>query len=539
MKSKLKHFLAGALLILPLVLQAFTGFQAVSAADGQPAPADSSKNQTVVLTKLVFPDGKQGTRNFLPSGDGKELTPDQLQGGQPLAGVEFSAYNVTNVTDKDALKNAKAAPDGAKQVGDPITTDKDGHATFNLPTVDAQGQYQTYLILETKYADPEVVGGKTIDNSAVIEASAPLILTMPLNTSKTGNKVYVYPKNFDKTTTTKDLSKPGDSTANLGDQLEYTITETIPFDIATRDIYTITDTPSKGLDDLANTVSVTDASGKAVTALGKAVATPAKAATAATDKTAATDASGAGFTLNGDIKQLSAYAGQTLTIKYKAQVNTSAVTTLNNKVTTDFSHNPHVVTGKTPVKVGGQKFIKQDASDATKLLPDAVFVLEDDKGNIVTTARDKDNNRITIPSTGLDVVKLSAAVEGKTGSEKKFAAIAELKSQLEKANPNAPFANAVVAISNDQGAFEFTGLKYGDYKAVELAAPKGYAVSTTATPFTVNDKSYTADPIKINNSPKGVLPHTGGMGIYLIIVAGLIVMAGAVFVLKKNRHDEV
>lgn len=528
MTIKLRHLLAGALLVLPLALQGFTGLQTVSAAD----TPDTAKT-TVELTKLVFPqDSKVEFAN-----DGKQA---DFQGGQPVDGVEFTAYNITDGLAK-AIKDAKPAEGTTKEeqavkdiqdttaksgdgsaygaeVG--VETTKDGGiADFTLPNY-IDGKYQTYLILETKYADPEA----NTDNT-IVQRSTPLILTMPLNTENSGDKAYVYPKNYDEKTVTKDLTDAQQPSHNLGDKVGYTITAPIPFDIATRDQFDVYDTPDKGLDDLKDSLKI------------KANGTDVPVDAYTVSDVDATDTTGLGFKLTFDPAKLSEYAGQTLTITYDAQVTAATVNKLDNTVTVDFGHNPHTETSKTPVEVGGAKFVKQDATDSKKTLADAVFVLENQDGKIVTITKDEATGHDVykyIDARALDYQKLNAAVEAKTGDDKKAAAIAELKAQL-----GDDAENAVVAISDANGAFEFTGLKYADYQTQEIAAPKGYAIATKTTSFTVNKDSYTTQ-LPITNTSKGILPHTGGMGIYLVIALGLLVMAGGFMVLKKgSRHEEV
>lgn len=560
MTSKLKHLLAGALLILPLALQAFTGLQAVGA-DTTPAAsaAPDVTNTTVELTKLVFPQS-DGEKDFNNNG---QQVPNP--GGTPVPGVEFQAYNITeafNSTAKDAdaikkiqddaaagsdaalLKNpvgTGTTPDGSKNPG---VTDKNGVVDFTLPNA-VDGTYQTYLILETKYTDPE-----TNSDNTIVQKSTPLVLTMPLDTDKSGDKVYLYPKNYDQPSIKKDLTHPKDpktdpsgNTFGLGDPVQYTITAQVPFDITSRDQFEITDRPDQGLDDLMSPIEV-KADGQDVPFTSSAIAAGTTAARTIGTLTTAEHAYGAGFKLTFDPSKMAAYAGKTLSITYQAQVTSPAVTSLQNHAGVTFGHTPHIITSEHPIKVGGAKFVKEDASDTTKKLADAVFVLETTDGKIVTQTKDDagkdvyhydlDASNKQDSSKKLDAQALNAAVEDKQGDDKLNAVKAELKSQLGDGAEN-----AVLAKSAADGKFEFTGLKYGDYQIVELAAPKGYALATAHKPFTVNATSYDDDnEVPVTNTPKGILPHTGGMGIYLVIALGLIVMGAGYVVLKKGSHHQ-
>lgn len=536
MNSRLKHFLAGALLVLPLALQAFSGVQTALAADKtvrETAPESESAGSktTVELNKLVFDKGT--SVDF--DNNGAQLSRDDLQGGIPVPGVEFTAYNITDeyTGNDDAIidnvaKTNNVSTDGAPLYGtllDSKTTDQYGKAQFKLPNTQ-NGKYQTYLIVETTYADPEVNETKTI-----IQRSEPLILTMPMNTAKNGDVVYLYPKNFDQKTVIKDLTDQDQSTHNFGDKVGYTVTAAVPFDVATRDQFDVTDTPSKGLDDLLSTVKVQVNGENGENSEDVPVATYSAAEQVA-------DGQGTGFKLTFNPKALAPYAGRTLTITYDAQITQDAVQKLANTVSVDFSHQPTIHTDTKTIDVGGAKFVKKDAK-TKDVLADAVFVLENSEGKIVTIAKDADTGRNVynyIDADKLDYQAINDAVVDKTGDAKKAAAIAELKKQL-----GDDAANAVVAISDDKGAFEFTGLAYGSYKTVEIAAPKGYVINTSATSFEVGEKSYDqTTPVEIDNTPKGILPHTGGMGIYIIIALGMLVMVGSFIILKKsNRHQSI
>ena len=114
--------------------------------------------------------------------------------------------------------------------------------------------------------------------------------------------------------------------------------------------------------------------------------------------------------------------------------------------------------------------------------------------------------------------------------------------------------NPTVFTSNDQGQFEVKGLEYGDYQAVEIKAPEGYALPTNGGPFTfkVEAGSYNGEATefkyetvlkegetqtygkKITNT-KVSIPQTGGIGSVIFIVAGLAIMGGAFVAYKKSQ----
>lgn len=107
---------------------------------------------------------------------------------------------------------------------------------------------------------------------------------------------------------------------------------------------------------------------------------------------------------------------------------------------------------------------------------------------------------------------------------------------------------AMTLISDAEGRFEIKGLKSGEYTLEEIKAPKGYA-KIDGVSFIVNSTSYSAeDEIKYNptdsaNTAKQIvnkkvtIPQTGGIGTIIFTVAGLALMLGAAYAIKKNREE--
>lgn len=588
--KKLKHLLATALLVLPMTVSAMTSTaQVVTAAEAQ-------TQTNVTVTKVLFDEAAAGKLDQTAKDNdsvfnNKGGAVDDLQGGKVLPGVTFKVYNITNqyqAGDDAAIQTAVKATGDVSKYGAAVaegTTDDQGQVSFKLDNLNGD-KYQTYMIVETKYTDAETEatddtkGQKTAvdEGKTIVKRATPLILTMPLATKNNGDTVYLYPKNYEDEMTTKDLSdsskkdyldqKTGLASAGLGDTVSYTIKEVIPFDIAERTEFNVFDTPTDGLQDQVATVKVIDDDNKDVTsALFDVAAYP----TAADDKT---PVNANGFALTGKLDALKTYAGKTLTITYDAVVTTAAVSRQDNTVTTDYGNKPHTETGKTPIYVGGKRFVKVKTGDAKTTLADAVFILTDEAGQIMV----KNGERYepsSVKAADLDLQKISADVEGLTGDAKKAKVLEALDalvypkqagqaassstSTTTDSSSTTPTADSsstveapvnptpVIALSNKDGAFEYTGLQYGTYHAVEVAAPKDYALATDAKTFEVSATSYyedadkmaaKADPLKIENAPKGILPHTGGMGIYFIIAAGLAVMIAGFLFLKRGSHRE-
>lgn len=141
-----------------------------------------------------------------------------------------------------------------------------------------------------------------------------------------------------------------------------------------------------------------------------------------------------------------------------------------------------------------------------------------------------------------------------TNAKGQYASIADAKT-VTGFNPNAVDVKWVDAdaedeatefFSDDKGEFGFTayaestkggdtyGLKgNGEYNYEETTVPNGY---TGAQNGQINEKNGVKDDaLTVLNTPKGLLPHTGGAGIILFIVLGaaLVVLGGVAY--NKRR----
>lgn len=125
--------------------------------------------------------------------------------------------------------------------------------------------------------------------------------------------------------------------------------------------------------------------------------------------------------------------------------------------------------------------------------------------------------------------------------------------------------DAYVLVSDEQGRFEITGLKAGDYELEEITAPAGYALIKGGVKFTVKDGTYTGKKYDENqakfleeaadghiqynkddtkgdygqrvDNKKVTIPQTGGIGTVIFTAVGVALMAGAVIAMKKNREE--
>lgn len=525
--GKFKHILASTLLIGSLALQAVVGVQSVSA----DATTDQGSTK-IMLHKLAF---DHDTQKPDITNDGSEQT---ITGATPLNDVEFTVtdvseayYSMTRLSPQD--RQATIQADADKYVGEKTNsqtgiTKDGGKLPLTLNNLGNNGKYAVYLIRETDSSNAtDATTGKHV---VVTDKEDPMVLVMPLAASSKADKdgyVHIYPKNETTEAFTKDLTKaekdqdkdpnkepdpnvvddPNVAIVGSDETASYQVTAAIPVDATTTN-YKITDTPDKGLNIDPSTVKVTDAKGTDITKDLDITANN------VADK-------GNGFQINFSDSLLKSLASQTITITYDATVDvaTTPDSKLDNTVTTvPGTPNEPEITSKTKVTTGGAKFKKVGDDTNYTGLAGAKFVLAE----VMT-----DNS-----------VKYAVA-DDKTGA-------ITWSDDKSKAN--------VSQTSDADGLFAFTGLQYSatkkannkdfdSYAIVETQAPDGYAALTAPFKFTVNEnsygKTYQANSGLVTDPKKGILPHTGGMGIYVIIAAGLVVMGAAFFMLKKNRREEV
>lgn len=107
--------------------------------------------------------------------------------------------------------------------------------------------------------------------------------------------------------------------------------------------------------------------------------------------------------------------------------------------------------------------------------------------------------------------------------------------------------------TDNTGRFTIYGLKAGTYKLEETVAPNGYNKLADSITFTITDEGKTTisqvneetgasetvevTAVEVENRTGTELPSTGGIGTTVFYLAGIIVMAGAVFFVVRNRKQ--
>lgn len=497
---KTNKFLQVILATILLLTTAFVSNQHIVSADDNV----DVKNTNITINKRIFDEGKTPAN--------KQNTGDMMSdfGGKPLNGSEFTVYNVSDqyyslikgsdqntAIAKIQQDAASVAPDYAKKV-DAKTTAGQGQATFaDLPLTDSNGKYIVYLFVETK----------TPNNVTITKRAVPMVVAMPIYkldaklepTNDINKDIQLYPKN-ETAKDTKEFSNLGqfnkvtvnDTTfANVttGDTLNYKLTVNIPANIGDSNAvksYKINDKPSAGLALVAGTVKV-----------GSLVKN--------TDYTITEHDGGFTVDLKLDSAAVKALAGQKLQLAYNMTLTATVDpdTLQSNKASVQINNDTEQqITPPTPVGTGGYKFTKKDAQTG-KVLQKAKFVVTNKEQSKFAT--------FTTNAKGDNV--FTKWVDTKDAATK--------------------------VVSDDNGSIRVIGLLNGDYVLNETDTPSAnYVLLKDGTiTFTVEHGKYGASNLDVKNTPKGLLPSTGGAGIYAFIIIGAAMMIGAYIWFKKSRQQ--
>ncbi|WP_270300667.1 SpaH/EbpB family LPXTG-anchored major pilin [Streptococcus infantarius] len=499
---KTNKFLQVILATILLLTTAFVSNQHIVSAD------DNVDVTNITINKRIFDFDKGGT----PAD--KQNTGDVMSdfGGQPLNGSEFTVYNVSDkyyslikgsdqntAIAKIQQDAASVAPDYATKVGDAQKTAGEGQATFaNLPLKNSNGQYNVYLFVETK----------TPNNVTVTKRAVPMVVAMPIYkldanlkpTDTPNTDIQLYPKNetakdtleFSNLEKFNQVTVNGTTFANVttGDTLNYKLTVNIPANIGDSNAvtsYKINDKPSAGLALVAGTV----------VKVGSLVKD--------TDYTITEHDGGFTVDLKLDSAAVKALAGQKLQLTYDmnltATVDPDALQSNNASVQIN-NDTEQQITPPTPVGTGGYKFTKKDAQTGN-VLKGAEFVV-----------------------TNKEQTKFATFTKNANG-DYVFASWVDSK------------GDATNVESDDNGSIRVIGFVNGDYVLNETKAPSAnYVLLKDGTIiFIVEHGKYGGSNSDVKNTPKGLLPSTGGAGIYAFLIIGAAMMISAYIWFKKSRQQ--
>ncbi|MGY4757845.1 SpaH/EbpB family LPXTG-anchored major pilin [Lactococcus lactis subsp. lactis] len=496
---KTHKFLQVILATILLLTTAFVSNQHIVSADDNV----DVKNTKITINKRIFDEG-QTPKDIQNTGEIMDF------GGRALNGSEFTVYDVTEkyyeLIKKSDQKTAIAAiqsdaesvaPTYANKVDTKVTAG-DGQATFsNLTIKNDANQYNVYLFVETK----------TPNDITVTKRAVPIVLAMPIYkldatqkpTDVINTNIQLYPKNetakdtkeFRNAGNFSNVTINGQDFANVttGDILNYKLTVNIPANIGDPNAvqsFKIHDKPSDGLALVTNTITV-------------------DALTSGTDYTVSYANGGFTVDLNLKSENVKALAGKKLQLNYDmkltAEVNPDQLQ--RNKASVQINKDTEQqITPPTPVGTGGYKFTKKDAQTGT-VLQNAKFVVTN-----------KDQSKFATFTTNAN-------------GDNVFTKWVDTKDAATK------------VVSDANGSIRVIGLLNGDYVLNETDTPSAnYVLLKDGTiTFKVEHGQYGESNLDVKNTPKGLLPSTGGAGIYVFIIIGAAMMIGAYIWFKKSRQQ--
>lgn len=532
------------LTIMGMLAPLFQGFgTSVDAAEVETKPEEV----TITLHKRSF--------SSLPAEVPNNGLEDNDFGGDPLPGVDFSLFDVTDVyydllkdnpttvEADDGMTSAEAIQliqtdltsewfqDYQLTAEKTVTTTGVGVAEFSeLEVTETTGEKRdkAYLFLET------------YSPAAIAKVATPMVVLMPVMMPNTNNPgqwldtynddIHLYPKNETQESSKvmnidpselQEIELSDGSTVSYADLekghvINYTITAPIPYFI---------DSVNDDSTPVINNFIIEDKPTAGLTYFDQEMVVTAGATELTLNEDYTLEEVDNGFKLTiltekdgkankTTLTKLAASRGGQLTVNYAMKLtatitpdvlqDNTAKIAIGRGDAYDYSED---VTPPEKVATGGRQFEKYDASSKAKL-GGAEFELWDAAKEKYAVFY-KDGTALSSYQNDADSVEW---VDDQTGATK--------------------FVSLV-----DTGKFEVEGLEYGTYYMKEVKAADGYALPAGAaafTEFTVELGSYKGfeeigqpTDVEVPNTKKGALPSTGGNGIYLFLLIGSFLMLAA------------
>ena len=279
----------------------------------------------------------------------------------------------------------------------------------------------------------------------------------------------------------------GENTASVGEDVSYSITVSVPKNIADLTTYTVTDAP---INLTAKTATIDYYVDNNKYTMTGATVTP--------------DTTTGGFSIAFTPANLAAIAGKNLVIKYDATINASAAVpgTAPNTATLEYTN-----------KIG--------TTNTNKISDDEVTHL------YTTTITKKLDNENGAAAEG---VKFQLFADEGLRTALKFS----LANGVYTLDPNGA---ETTLVTNANGQIVIKGLGKHSYYLVETETKEGYNLLSGAVELDMEDiANNTYELTKTIVNKKGFnLPATGGLGTLMFIVLGGVLMAGGICLVSTTK----
>lgn len=450
---------------------------------------------------------------------------ENMDAGSELSNAVFNLYKGTAGSGQTLLNDGTWGAETPANKAKQFKTGTDGKLTPSITGLEVGSYYLVEIGFDVSGVIQDKDGNGNLKSPNALN-DADNKLGFEIKAGDTGKKEIKF-VNFIKPDVEKDVENgapSGNHNFNVGDDIEYKSTITVPTDInggtvmpGTPPVISKPYTKFEFKDTAVNGLT------SKVTALSDLAFYESDGTTAITfnnpaDVKFSVDPSNPNsfkleFVPGGKIKD---YAGEKIIVKYKMTINEDAVIDKGqlNTADLDYSNGPVVdkETDTEEVYTGGYKWQKYGEAAADKDgLDGAKFIVM----NNITG--DPDNGKY---------LQSDPMVSG----EVKWGAEA---SAFEFTSKTVDGVKGVIAVG---------GLEYGKYQLKETQAPNPYQKLVNPIDFEVTSTSWTSSVVsgiyqhKIENKKKPELPITGGMGTMIFTVLGLTVMGAAVLYTVKNRR---
>lgn len=454
------------------------------------APINGSATGSITVHALTMPTGGTVTAT------GMQTTPPT--GADPITGAAFKLEkSKIDITTNDGYSSALALT--AASFGD-----LDSGFTTKNGTTGSDGSFKfanlkpgVYLLTQT--AAPT---GKTLMAPAVVFVP----MTNPTNTSEWVYDIHVYPKNGDAGKITKTDITPAGTPIAVGS------TMTWQMDVPIRDIGASDSYESFKVQDLPTNMKAKNVTSVVI----DPAATPPTALTLTTDYTVANDTPAANqlevtFTANG-LTKINAAKGKTMRLVVTTEV-------LNSVTTTDGVTNAAKAIYTTTTGAGAPTEIVSDPDHPANTM----------FGNLKILNENADGSQ-KLSGAKFKIYQCAGDPLGTTTTGQALTVGAANEFEITNAT------NGVIV-----GPLGTTGSKLC---LVQTKAPDGYQQLAGPKTFvfdatTVKAATDKTVPVTVKNTATstitGLLPNTGGMGIALFVVLGLVLLGGAAVYMHRQR----